>query len=105
MIQNSRWNKCYKEVGAIEVSTYLREREKKKRMIRIAIFRLENEIREEKYQKVKKKEIYKICGWVEETWAHVMEECMRESEEKDRRKILSTLDESGRKEEIDKEIS
>jgi len=49
-------------------------------MIRVARFRLGNEMREGKYWEDEEKRRCRICEWEEETWEHVVEVCMREGD-------------------------
>lgn len=53
---------------------------KKGRMIRVARFRLESEMREGRYWEEKKRRC-KLCGWEEGIWKHVVEVCMGERDE------------------------
>jgi len=69
---------------------YLRERKKKERMRRIARFRLGNEMKEGKYLEEEEKRRYRICGWEEKTWKHVMKVCMMEGEWGKRKNIKDT---------------
>lgn len=52
---------------------------KRKKMIRITRFRLGSEMKEGRYWEGEEKRMSKLCGWVEESWKHVMEVCMGES--------------------------
>jgi len=94
-IQRSRWNRWYKEIRTLGMPRYLKEKWKEERMIRVARFRLGNEMREGKYWEEEEKRRCRICGWEEETWEHVVEICMREGDEGGREKILRILDDSG----------
>jgi len=85
-IQKSRWNR-YKEIGTMETPRYLRERRKEERMIRVARFRLGNELREGKYWEEEKRRC-RICGWEEKMWEHVVDVYMRKGEGRAREKIL-----------------
>lgn len=58
------------------ISKYLKEKGKEGRMIRVARFRLGSEMREGRYWEGEETRRYRICGWVEETWEHVVEVCM-----------------------------
>jgi len=59
----------------------LKEKRKEEKMIRVARFRLGNEMREGRYWEREEKRRCRLCGWAEETWEHVVEVCMREGEE------------------------
>ena len=48
-ILNSRWNKWYREIRTLGLPRYLKEKGKETRMIRVARFRLGNEMREGRY--------------------------------------------------------
>lgn len=56
---------------------YLREGRKEEKMIRIARFRLESELRGERYCEEEEKRKCRICGWEEKTWEHLIGRCMR----------------------------
>ncbi|RLU22724.1 hypothetical protein DMN91_005002 [Ooceraea biroi] len=45
-IERSRWNRCYRELRTLDIPRYLKKAGKEGRMIRIARFRLGNEMRE-----------------------------------------------------------
>lgn len=75
---------------------YLREGRKEEKMIRIARFKLESELRGERYCEEKEKRKCRICGWEEKTWEHLIGRCMRGEEKGGRERILEILDENGR---------
>lgn len=56
----------------IGVTKYLREGGKEERMIKIAGFRLGSELKGGGYWKEEEKRKYRICGWEEETWEHLI---------------------------------
>ena len=65
-------------------------------MIRVARFRLGNEMREERYWEAEEKRRCRLCEWELETWEHVVKECMREGEGDGRERILEILEDDGR---------
>lgn len=48
-IKKSKWNRWYKKVRTIGLSRYLKERGEEGKIIRVARFRIENEMREGRY--------------------------------------------------------
>lgn len=68
---------------------YLREKGKERQIIRVARFRLESKMRERRYWEKEKKK-YRICGWAEEAWKHMVEICMREEEKGEAKDIRDT---------------
>lgn len=83
-VQKSKWNR-YKEMRVLGIPNYLKEKRKEGRMIRVARFRLESEMREGRYWE-KEERRCRICGWAEETWEHLVEICMEGGEEGGRAK-------------------
>lgn len=100
-VQKSKWNR-YKEMRVLGIPKYLKEKRKEGRMIRVARFRLESEMREGRYWEGEERRRCRICGWAEETLEHVVEVCMEEGEEGGRVKILKILEEDGR---VDEEVT
>ncbi|EZA46498.1 hypothetical protein X777_00096 [Ooceraea biroi] len=95
-VQKSRWNKWYKEIGKIGLPRYLREGRKEERMIRIARFRLGNEMREGRFWEGEEKRRCRICEGEEESWEHVVEVCMGGGEMGGREGIRGILKDDGR---------
>ncbi|KZC05506.1 hypothetical protein WN55_06989 [Dufourea novaeangliae] len=80
-IENSKYNKWYKMVKGRGIPGYLMKGWGEGRWQRVARFRLGNEMRENRYWLEEEKRRCRICGWREETWEHVWEECMGWREE------------------------
>jgi len=73
-IRNSRSAKDYQRWTMEERPEYL-EWKDKKRMQMMARFRCCNEWRGERYWKIENEKLCRICGWKNETWQHLKEEC------------------------------
>lgn len=54
---------------------YLEMKGKKNKVRMIARFRCCNEWKGERYWEKEEKRVCRVCGWKEETWQHVREEC------------------------------
>lgn len=91
-----RWNKWYKKIRTIGLSRYLKGKEKENRLTLIARFRLGSEIRKGRYWEGEENRRCRICGWVEESWEHVVEVCIREGKGGGREEILEILEDDGR---------
>ena len=75
-IRESEYNRWYRVVKGKGVPGYLRKGWGESRWQRVAKFRLGNGMRGGKYWEDEKKRKCRVCGWEEETWEHVWEECM-----------------------------
>lgn len=65
-------------------------------MVRITRFRTGCEMRESRYWEREENRKYRICGWEEETWEHVVEICMGEGAGGGREEILKILSDDGK---------
>lgn len=61
-IRESRFNKVYKEIGVHRIARYLKTKGKKARMVRVARFRLGNELRKGRYEEGEEKKKWRGCG-------------------------------------------
>ena len=95
-IGKSRWNKWYKEIRTVGLPRYLKEKGKEERLVRIARFRLGNEMREGRYWEREEERRCRLCGWELESWEHVVEICMGERERGGRERIREILEDDGR---------
>ena len=95
-IEKSRWNKWYKEIRTVGLPRYLKEYGKEERLVRIARFRLGNEMKEGRYWEREEERRCRLCGWELESWEHVVEICMGERERGGRERIREILEEDGR---------
>lgn len=66
-ILRSRSNRWYRELRTIRIPRYLKKRGKEERMMRVARFRLGNEIKEGRYWETEKKRRCRLCKWELET--------------------------------------
>lgn len=64
-------------------------------MTSVAKFRLDNEIRGGRYWMDGDKKKCKVCGWGQEAWGHVLEQCSRNVKEGEARRMEEILDECG----------
>lgn len=76
-IRESRYNVWYREIAESRRPEYLERRGKEKSMIRIARFRLGNEMRSARYWETEEMKHCRICEAEDETWEHVLERCTR----------------------------
>lgn len=53
----------------------MKERGKEEKIIRVARFRMGNEIRKERYWERVEDRRCRLCGWAEKSWEHVMKIC------------------------------
>lgn len=74
-IRNSRYNSWYGRVKGKGVPEYLKRGWKEERWQRVARFRLGDGMRGGRYWKEEEERKCRLCGWGEETWEHVWEEC------------------------------
>ncbi|EZA62834.1 hypothetical protein X777_01148, partial [Ooceraea biroi] len=94
-IERSRWNRCYRELRTLDIPRYLKKAGKEGRMIRIARFRLGNEMREGRYWEREEDRRCRLCGWEEETWEHVVGVCKGEGGGGGTEEILGILKDDG----------
>ncbi|XP_066585599.1 cilia- and flagella-associated protein 251-like [Prorops nasuta] len=74
-IRISKYNRWYKVVREEEVPEYLKGGRKEGEWVKIARFRLGNEMREGQYWRKEEERKCRICEWETEGWEHVMERC------------------------------
>ncbi|XP_070526501.1 golgin subfamily A member 6-like protein 1 [Cardiocondyla obscurior] len=75
-IIESRFNKFYKRIKKEGVPEYLKKGWKEERWMRMARFRLGNEIKGYRYWKNEEGRKCRMCGEKKETWEHVWTECI-----------------------------
>jgi len=80
-INESRYNKLYKEIKEEGIPEYLKKGWGKKRWRRVTRFRLGNKMREGRYWEEEEKRLCRLCRAELETWEHVWERCRRWREE------------------------
>ncbi|XP_024883228.1 uncharacterized protein LOC112461981 [Temnothorax curvispinosus] len=90
-IRESRYNKWYKEVIESRRPEYLERKGKEQSMIRIARFRLGNEMRSGRYWDTIEKTSCRICGAEAESWEHVLEWCARDKEREEKEGISERI--------------
>lgn len=79
---------------------YLKKGWKEDRWKRVAKFRLGDGLRGSKYWEKEESRRCRVCGWGEETWEHVWEECTSWRREKEwQEMIYEVLGEGGKGEE------
>lgn len=81
-IEGSSYNKWYKMVKGEGIPGYLKKEWGESRCIRVARFRLGNEMRASKYWEREEAVMCRLCGSGTETWEHVWEECREWKKEK-----------------------
>lgn len=79
-IRESRYNRWYEGIKEEGVPEYLKKGWGESRWKRVVRFRLNNEMRGARYWEEEGKRMCRVCGGGEETWEHVLGECMGEEE-------------------------
>jgi len=74
-IRGSRYNRWYSRVKGRGIPMYLKKGWKEEKWQRVAKFRLGDGMRGNRYWEGDEEKKCRICGWGEETWEHVWEEC------------------------------
>jgi len=74
-IKGSRYNRWYSRVKGRGIPEYLKKGWKEEKWQRVAKFRLGDGMRGNRYWEGDEERKCRICGWGEETWEHVWEEC------------------------------
>lgn len=98
-IGGSRYNKWYGRVKGKEVPGYLKRGWKEEKWQRIARVRLEDGMKGGRYWEEKEDRRCRGCGWGEETWEHVWEECTNWGVEKRWQEMMEVvLGEEGKEE-------
>ncbi|KYN08022.1 hypothetical protein ALC62_00996 [Cyphomyrmex costatus] len=93
--RSSKYNESYVRIKTEAVPKYLREGGKDKRMIRIARFRMGNEMRRGRYWEDEERRVCRVCGAEEETWDHVLKRCAKWKEDEKEMSMEDILDEGG----------
>ncbi|KYN08221.1 hypothetical protein ALC62_00796 [Cyphomyrmex costatus] len=94
-MRSSKYNESYVRIKTEAVPKYLREGGKDKRMIRIARFRMGNEMRRGRYWEDEERRVCRVCGAEEETWDHVLKRCAKWKEDEKEMSLEDILDEGG----------
>jgi len=79
-IRGARYNRWYGELREEGIPAYLRKGWGESRWRRVMRFRLNNEMRGARYWEAEEKRRCRMCGGGEETWEHVLGECMGREE-------------------------
>ena len=74
-IRGGRFNGWFKEVRVGGLPRYLKKKGKEEKKIRVARYRLGNEMRGERYWMGGDANRCRICGWEQESWERVLERC------------------------------
>lgn len=91
-IEESRYNKHYKEIRTTVKPGYLKGRRKKKQRNTIARYRCGNETRDGRHWEEAEGRRCRICKEKEEDWTHILKECEATKEEIELRELM---DENG----------
>ncbi|XP_036145342.1 uncharacterized protein LOC118646472 [Monomorium pharaonis] len=75
-IRDSKYNGWYWRVKGEGIPEYLKRNWEEKRWQRMARYRLGGVMRGGRYWEEEERRTCRLCGWGEETWEHVWEECI-----------------------------